>query len=143
MTEFAEMIGADQSTISRYESGQVLPSKTVLILLLLLAEGEERAAISDAMGAADLGALNARFAGSLEILRAHAKKYPRSVKTAATDIVRIQMVEESAALVSAGKPIEPALVAMLKLFREHGDNKRLRQCLAQMLPYFEFVANRH
>jgi hypothetical protein len=51
------------------------------------------------------------------------------------------MAEESTAIVSSGKPIEPALVAVLTLFREHGDNKRLRQSLAQMLPYFEFVTN--
>jgi transcriptional regulator with XRE-family HTH domain len=136
MTEFAELIGADQSTISRYESGQVLPSKTVLILLFLLAEEEERAVIADATGGVDLSALKARLTNSEEILRAVARNRSSARKKSGAEEVRTLMAEESASLVSSGKPIEPALVAMLRLFREHGNNKRLRKSLVQMLPYF-------
>jgi len=42
MVEFAGMIGRQQSTISRYEAGKLVPGCAVLILLLQLAQDAER-----------------------------------------------------------------------------------------------------
>lgn len=50
MTAFAERIGAGQSTVSRYESGKMLPSRSVLMLLLGHAEGDEREPILRELG---------------------------------------------------------------------------------------------
>jgi len=50
MAEFAEVLGTQQSTISRYESGQLVPSKSVLILLFLIARAREREALAKAIG---------------------------------------------------------------------------------------------
>ena len=131
MTEFAESLGTDQSTISRYESGQLVPSKTVLILLFLLACEEERGAIRDAMGDVSEASLLARYGRVEDELKGLPKHF---------DASRLQFAEESAAIVSSKEPIEPALAELLKLYRAHARNRKLRQALAQMLPYFEFVA---
>ena len=50
MVEFASLIGAKQSTISRYEASKLTPGRPVLILLLQLAEGTEKAPILRALG---------------------------------------------------------------------------------------------
>jgi transcriptional regulator with XRE-family HTH domain len=50
MIEFAEMVGARQSTISRYEAGKLLPRRPALLLMLQLAEAEERWPILNALG---------------------------------------------------------------------------------------------
>ena len=50
MAEFAEMIGCRQSTISRYESGRLTPSRTVLLLLLQLAKGADREVLLNSLG---------------------------------------------------------------------------------------------
>jgi transcriptional regulator with XRE-family HTH domain len=131
MTEFAESLGTDQSTISRYESGQVVPSKTVLILLFLLASGTEREPILEAMGEVSDASLLSRYKGADEAL----KRLPKP-----TDTSRVQFAEESAAMIASKEPIEPALVQLLKLCRSHAGNRKLRQAVVQMLPYFEFVA---
>ena len=60
-TGFADLIGTDQSTVSRYEANQVVPSRTVLILLLLLASEEERPAIREAMGDIDEAMLTSQL----------------------------------------------------------------------------------
>lgn len=131
MTEFADSLGTDQSTISRYESGQVVPSRTVLILLFLLASGAERDAIREAMGDVGEASLMARYRHAEEALKLLPKR---------TDVSRVEFAEESAAIISSKEPIDPVLVELLKLFRGHGRNRKLRQAVAQMLPYFEFVA---
>jgi hypothetical protein len=48
---------------------------------------------------------------------------------------RKEFAEASAALLGSKEPVEPALVEIVKL----SSNKKVRQALAQMLPYFEFV----
>lgn len=131
MTEFAESLGTDQSTISRYESGHVVPSKTVLILLFLLAAGTERDPIRQAMGEMSEAALLAHYKGAEETL----KRLPKG-----SDRSRAEFAETSVALVSSEEPIEPALVELLRLFHTHARNRKLRQILGQMLPYFQFVA---
>lgn len=133
MNEFAESLGTDQSTISRYESGRVVPSRTVLILLFLLASSHERDVIREAMGEFSEGALLARYKGAEELL----KRLPKG-----SDTSRAEFAEASAALISSKEPIESALVEVLQLFGRHGRNQKLRQAVAQMLPYFKFVAEK-
>ena len=50
MVEFAALIGAKQSTVSRYESGKLVPGRPSLLLLLQLAAGHERWPILGALG---------------------------------------------------------------------------------------------
>lgn len=133
MTEFAELLGTDQSTISRYESGQVVPSRTILILLFLLASVAERESIREAMGSVSEAMLMSRYEGAREAL----KDVPKGSNTSLA-----VFAEESAAIVSSKEPIEPAFVELVKLFRRHGRNRKLRQAMEQFVPYLEFIATR-
>lgn len=45
MAEFGKLLGCTQPTVSRYERGVLVPSRSVLLLLFSLAEGEARDAI--------------------------------------------------------------------------------------------------
>jgi transcriptional regulator with XRE-family HTH domain len=140
MTEFAQLIGSDQSTISRYESGHVVPSRTTLILLLLLSAEDERKPILEALGDVDEKLVRSRFADAREILTARSPS--KSVRRrSGADQTRALFAEESAAIVSSAKQIEPALVEILKLCREHSENRNLSRCLSQMVPYFRFVVD--
>jgi len=130
MTEFAELIGTEQSTISRYEAGQIEPSRTVWILLFLLASGGEREAILEAMGEGSESSLASRYQNAEESLKL--------LKSKKTDVNRIEFAEASTALLASKESIDPVLVQVLKLY----PSKKFRQALAAMLPYFEFVANR-
>jgi transcriptional regulator with XRE-family HTH domain len=130
MVQFAESLGTEQSTVSRYEAGQLVPSKTILILLYVLASGENREAILEALGASG-PAIENRYRSAEETL----KKLPRNA-----DLTVLDFAEESAALVQSGE-VDPALVNLVKLWRGSAGNRRLRRVVAGMLPYFEFIAN--
>jgi len=125
MDEFGELIGIDRTTISRYESGQFEPSRTVLILLYILASKDERAAILESMGDMNEEAL-APFKNATESLKVLEKPDPN----------RKQFAEASAELVASKEPIEPPLVKLVRLY----PNKKVKQYIAQMVPYLEFLA---
>ncbi len=52
MAEFGKMVGVTSATISRWESGQIVPTGAALRILLGLAEGLEKKPLLDALGAA-------------------------------------------------------------------------------------------
>jgi len=128
MAEFAELIGTDQSTISRYEAGQIEPSRTVWILLFLLASSDEREAIIEAMGDVSEASLASRYQNAQESLKL--------LKPKKSDLNRMKFAEASTTIVASKESIDVALVQVLELY----PNKKFRQALAAMLPYFEFVA---
>ena len=130
MVQFAESLGTEQSTISRYEAGQLVPSKTVLILLYVLASGDNREAILEALGASAT-AIRERYRGAEETLM----KLPSN-----TDTTIVEFAEESAALVRS-REVDPELLDLVKLWRKHNGNRKLRRAIAGMLPYFEFIAD--
>ncbi len=68
MVEFSRLVGAGQSSISRYESGKTIPGKTMLILLLLLAQGDEKEPLLKALGLRDDAEIQQVFDGALESL---------------------------------------------------------------------------
>jgi transcriptional regulator with XRE-family HTH domain len=112
MAEFAETLGSDQSTISRYESGQLIPSRTVLILLYLLSSGTEREAIEELLGSAKAETLQHYRNAEAEL-----RKIPKGGE-------------------------EPPFLDLLNLLRDNAGNRKLRAAVAQMLPYLEFIASK-
>jgi len=139
MAEFAETIGTQQSTISRYEAGQLVPSRSMLILLLLLANEDEKSAVAEALGVEDADRIANRYAGArraLFDLRAQSKKAKPGADTLSG------FVEEAAAIASTGEPVDRSIVELLRLWREQKNKRQLRNAVAQMLPYFQFVATR-
>jgi transcriptional regulator with XRE-family HTH domain len=125
MAEFGDLIGIDHSTISRYEAGTVEPSRTVWTLLFLLASKDEREAILESMGEIGESAL-AHFEGARESLKLLQRPDPN----------RKLFAEASAELVASKEPIEPPLIKLVKLY----PNKKVKQYVAQMVPYLEFLA---
>lgn len=124
MGEFAELLGTEQSTISRYESGQFPPSRTVLTLLYLLASKDERPAILKEMG--DVSDALKQFQNAGESLKLLEKP----------DKHRKEFMEASRDLLASKEPLEPALIEIVKL----SSNKKVRAALAHFLPYFQFLA---
>lgn len=49
-SEFGKRIGVRANTVSQYENGLILPGRSALLLLLPLAEGDEREPILEALG---------------------------------------------------------------------------------------------
>ena len=111
-----------------------MPSKTVLILLFLLASEEERSAILEAIGDVNESLLTSRYGNAEDSL----KKFLAG-RHSPSNLNRVEFAEESAAIVASKEPIESVLVELLKLFRSHAGNRKLLQALIHMLPYFEFV----
>ena len=117
MVEFAEMIGCRQSTVSRYESGKLVPGRSVLILLLQLAQGAERGPILDALGvgrAVATGWAERDLIGALKTFEEYldlssaaprARRRAREGSLAAFARVAKRVVLE-------GSPVEPALVSI-------------------------------
>ena len=124
MVEFGDLIGIDHSTISRYESGTVEPSRTVWMLLFLLASKDEREAILESMG--DVSEATLSHLQNAEPLKLSERPDPN----------RKEFAEASAKLIASKEPIEPSLTKLVKLY----PNKKVRQHLAQIIPYFEFLA---
>jgi transcriptional regulator with XRE-family HTH domain len=125
MAEFADLVGIDRTTIGRYESGQVEPSRTVWTLLFLLATPDERETILESMGSVSQGIL-ARFENAGESLRRLKRPDPK----------RVEFIEASTAILNSGEAIEPSLIDVLKLY----PRKKFRDALASMIPYFKFTA---
>lgn len=139
MTEFSELLGLEQSTVSRYESGQVIPSRTVLILLLLLAKDEEEAPILAALGVPSRDALALPRQRLKEALPAIKNLRGQIGERTEVDQVLAAFAEEAQLILSKRVPVERSLVELLKLCRKHHANKRLRRAVDEMLPYFEFL----
>lgn len=139
MTQFSELLGLEQSTVSRYESGQVVPSRTVLILLLLLANDEEEPAILTALGVPTKEALALPRQKLREALPAIRNLHGRGDEEAELDQTLAAFAEEAHLILSKRVPVDRSLVELLKLYRRHHSNKRLRRAVVEMLSYFEFL----
>jgi transcriptional regulator with XRE-family HTH domain len=142
MAEFSETIGTQQSTISRYESGRIPPSKSILILLLLLADEDEKPEILKA-----LGLENTQAGAELHLSKHRLNEARRTLSGGArlskADQRLAAFVEEAAKIAQSGIPVDDCLVELLHLWRTHSSNRKgLRDSLAQMLPYFKYTAIR-
>jgi len=137
MVEFASLIGATDSTISKYESGRLVPSKTVLILLFLLADESEKSTLKEALGVWDEKKSQASFPAAEAKLTELLKTLRKSRNSSAQDRARIEFVKEALALLAARTPIDPAAVEILGFLRTHAASRKLHTSLAQILTYLE------
>jgi transcriptional regulator with XRE-family HTH domain len=128
MIEFAALIGCKQSTVSRYESGKLIPGRSVLLLLLQLAQGTEREIILDALGvnqSVALGWIERDFLNALwtfeDYLRATGAGCQKRDLTAEKNRI-VLFSSATKEIILRGRPIEPALIAILNLWLAHADN---------------------
>jgi transcriptional regulator with XRE-family HTH domain len=143
MAEFAEMIGCRQSTVSRYESGKLTPGRSVLILLLQLAQGRERQPILEALqvdrslasgwNESDLVDALKTFEDYLESSPApagsrEARKYASTLTAFAKAAKRI---------VLKGSDVEPALIDILHHWINHAENRNAHGYFRHVAAYLE------
>ena len=137
MVEFADLIGATNSTISKYESGRLVPSKTVLILLFLLADESEKSSLKEALGVWDEKKSQESFPAAEAKLTELLKTLRKSRNASVQDRARIEFAKETLALLTARTPIDPAAVEILGCLRTHVANRKLHTYLQQILTYLE------
>lgn len=136
MVEFAEMIGCKQSTVSRYESGKLVPGRSVLILLLQRARGSERQPVLDALGVSGtvpagwserqlLTALRP-FEDYLAVSGSARRHAPSSTSLAS-------FASAAQRIVTGGRQVDPALVSILQQWTAHHSDPRA-------IPHFQNVA---
>jgi len=136
MVEFAGLIGCKQSTVSRYESGKLVPGRSVLILLLQLAQGSERTPVLNALGVTRAAAAGwtepslvqalKTFDDQLEQARAGGARRAPSASVAA-------FARAAKKILLAGKEVDPSLVSIVELWATHHGNPKA-------LPHFRHVA---
>jgi transcriptional regulator with XRE-family HTH domain len=117
MVEFAQIIGTDQSTISKYESGKVPPSDTVLILLLLLARGDERVPLLKALGIGDDAELQAVYQGALASLLEYDRIATRARSKSQKEAGLRKFVKEASAIAASEISLDPAIAEILGLIQ--------------------------
>src|ERR1700687_5188849 len=133
MVEFARLVGADQSSVSRYESGKTPPGKTMLILLLLLAQGDEKAPFRQALGLRDDAEIQHVFEGALESLLEYERLAARSRSRSKKDAGLAEFVKEAAAIAAAGLSLDPALAGILRLVRTSKASPRIQAHFRTMM----------
>ncbi len=135
--QLADLLATRQNTVSQYEAGKITPSRDVLLLLLRLAEGDERQAILDALGVPQefhTGWSDAGLRRALDTFEAYVASSPaeRKLKRRKSELLA-EFARASSAILARYETIEPALVDILELWLRHGRDRRKRQ-------YFEYVA---
>jgi transcriptional regulator with XRE-family HTH domain len=136
MVEFADVIGCKQSTISRYESGKLVPGRSVLILLLQLAQGSERPPVMNALGvtrAAAAGWTQPPLAQALrtfeeQLGQARAAGAHRAPSASVANFARA-----AKRILLAGQQVDASLVSILELWIAYHANPKA-------LPHFRSVA---
>jgi transcriptional regulator with XRE-family HTH domain len=143
--EFAEGLGLTHSMISKYESGRAVPSRTVLMLYLRMAEGVEKPAILGALdvradlqqgwGAGELEAALQDFQTYLGAKRADQAK--SKVTASIADFAR-----EAAGVLRDGRGVDPSVVEIIRRWRQHGLNPKAREFFQHARDYLEVELTR-
>jgi transcriptional regulator with XRE-family HTH domain len=144
MAEFAETIGCRQSTVSRYESGKLTPGRSVLILLLQLAQGRERQPILDALqvdrslasgwNETDLVDALKTFEDYLETSPAPGKSRETRPKYASA---LAAFAKAAKRIVLKGSDVEPALIDILHHWINHAENRNAHGYFRHVAAYLE------
>jgi transcriptional regulator with XRE-family HTH domain len=140
MVEFARLIGSSHSTVSGYESGTVRPSKSMLILLLLLAKGDEKKPLLTALGVDDDAQIQRTFEGALDTILEYERASVRSRKSAAKDAGLREFAKEAAAVISSGVPLDPSVAEVLRRLRAQGSSRQIQARFRTFLAYLDIAA---
>lgn len=115
MTSFAEHLGVNQSVISRYEADRVAPSRGTLMLLLQLAsESEERAALLGALGVSQ-AALDESLIEALQEFHEYGKlSQPKSSIDPKADFANL-----ASQIIKSQRVLDPAINDLLRSWLDH------------------------
>jgi transcriptional regulator with XRE-family HTH domain len=137
MVEFARLVGSDHSSVSRYESGQIVPGKTMLILLLLLAQGDEKTPLLKTLGLRDDAETQQAFEGALESLVEYERLATRSGSRSAKDAGLAEFVKEAAAIAAARLSLDPVVADILRLLRTSKASPKIQTHFRRFMVYLD------
>ncbi len=137
MVEFAPLVGADHSSVSRYESGKIVPGKAVLILLLLLAQGDEKEPLLKALGLRDDPEIQQLFRGALESLVEYERLAMRSRRRSKKDAGLAEFVKEAAAIAAAGLSVDPVVADILRLIRTSKASPKIQAHFRTLMAFLD------
>lgn len=137
MAQFADMIGCRQSTVSRYESGKLIPGRTVLILLLQYAQASERPPILDALGVSRAAAAGWEQRKLVDA----SKTFGDCLKTSPTLPVYapglVAFAKAARQIVSKGPDVEPSLAPILRHWIKHSTDPKAHQYFRHIAAYLD------
>ena len=138
MVDFAEMIGCRQSTISRYESGKLIPGRSVLLLILQHAQGAERKPILDALGVgpAASGWPERDLIGALKTFEQYLE-LPSRPRTGASSSTLAAFARAAKRLVEARSEVDPSVVSVLEQWSQYGGNPKAAQHFRNIAAYLD------
>jgi transcriptional regulator with XRE-family HTH domain len=139
MVEFARLVGSDHTSVSRYESGQIVPGKPILILLLLLAQGDEKPPLVKALGLRDDDETQRGFEGALASLLEYERQAARSRGKARKDAGLTEFVKEAAAIANARLSVDPAVAEVLRRLRESKADRKMQTQFRNFLIYLDIA----
>jgi len=139
MVEFARLIGLDYTSISRYESDQIVPGRPVLILLLLLAQGDEKPPLVKALGLRDDDEIQKAFEGGLASLMEYERQATRSRSKSRKDAGLTAFVKEAAAIANARLSLDPVVAEVLRRLRVSNASRKIQTHLRNCLIYLEIA----
>jgi transcriptional regulator with XRE-family HTH domain len=144
MVEFATLIGAKQSTVSRYEAGKLKPGRPVLILLLQLAKGGEKAAILQALGVERTVAQDLESRQLIEALRTfesylesplrHGKALQAKPDGGST---LVDFVKAAKRIILAYEDVDPSVTAVLNHWYKAGTDPGTREVFRNAAAYLD------
>lgn len=142
MAEFGQRLGADHSIVSKYESGKVAPSRSMLLLILPLAKGRERSAILQALGleASDVEGLSA---DEVQDALVEFERYLEAGGTGRGErVADKRRFADLARQVLDADEIEPALLGILQKWVTHRGNRKARRVFKNLDVYLDVELSR-
>jgi hypothetical protein len=133
MARFGRLIGGDHTLVSRYEAGKTDPSKTVLILLMLLAQDDnEKTPILKALGVVDEAEFQAAYQDVEKKLRELEDLDTRSRKILKKDGGRRDFVIEAIAIAESRISLDPAIARILQRLRNPETSRKVQVLLRDL-----------
>jgi len=139
MVKFGRLIGSDHTSVSRYESDQIVPGKPILILLLLLAQGDEKPPLVKALGLRDDDEIQQAFEGGLASLMEYERLVAQSRSKSCKDAGLTEFVEEAAAIANARLSLDPVVAEVLRRLRVSNANRKVQTHLRNFLIYLDIA----
>jgi transcriptional regulator with XRE-family HTH domain len=143
--EFAQLIGCRQNTLSQYEAGKIAPSRSVLLLLLRLAQGNERRPILDALGVDD-DLQDGWTAGELESILEEFQEYlnagGKGVRIPEPAKYRGELVRAVMELLRSQNPVDPSIVEVIRKWTRFGGIPQAREYFEHAAIYLEVELKR-
>jgi len=139
MVEFGGMIGCRQSTVSRYESGKLLPGRSVLLLILQLAQGAERKPILDALGVGPATASGWPDRDVVSALKTFEEylALPAQGRAGAPSTSLAAFAKAAKRVVGERSEVDPSVVSILELWSQYGADPKAVQHFRNIASYLD------